>query len=149
MIKINKIKTPITSRSTDLPGLFSLVKPWQRSQKLFYLAHAFQKEQSFDFCWTSRGVVYLRAHVNCLQIKIECEADLERLRYDKWRFIFSNNLLVITITFNTVFILFFSVLFSTCNVSLSLYLALHTFTHSFYTLSNSCICNIFSSFIST
>lgn len=52
----------------------------KKSHKLFYLARAFRKEQGFDFCWTSRGVVYLRAPVNCPQIKIECEADLERLR---------------------------------------------------------------------
>ncbi|CAK1553275.1 unnamed protein product [Leptosia nina] len=52
----------------------------QQTQKIFYLARTFQKEHGYDFCWTSRGVVYLRKNSNLSQIKIECQADLDKLK---------------------------------------------------------------------
>uniref|UniRef100_A0A1E1W9G6 FP protein C-terminal domain-containing protein n=1 Tax=Pectinophora gossypiella TaxID=13191 RepID=A0A1E1W9G6_PECGO len=51
-----------------------------KSQKLYYLARNFQKVNEYSFCWTSRGIVYLRKEVQSPLIKIESEADLDHLR---------------------------------------------------------------------
>lgn len=52
----------------------------QRMQRLFFLARNFQKGSGYKYCWTSRGVVYLRKDENQPQIKVECDADLDSLR---------------------------------------------------------------------
>lgn len=52
----------------------------QNTQKLFYLARHFQKNFGYAFCWTSRGIVYLRKEEKSSQIKITTEEDLENLR---------------------------------------------------------------------
>ncbi|CAG5050775.1 unnamed protein product [Parnassius apollo] len=52
----------------------------QNTQKLFYQARIFQKSHKYLFCWTSRGIVYLRKNENSSQIRINNETDLENLR---------------------------------------------------------------------
>ncbi|XP_045456483.1 uncharacterized protein LOC123666437 [Melitaea cinxia] len=51
-----------------------------RTQKLFYLARTFQKSHGFTYCWTSHGVIYLRKDENSPQIRINTEADINRLK---------------------------------------------------------------------
>ncbi|CAK1602454.1 unnamed protein product [Parnassius mnemosyne] len=52
----------------------------QNTQKLFYQARIFQKNHNYLFCWTSRGIVYIRKNKNSSQIRINNETDLENLR---------------------------------------------------------------------
>ncbi|CAG4993155.1 unnamed protein product [Parnassius apollo] len=52
----------------------------QNTQKLFYQARIFQKSHKYLFCWTSRGIVYLRKNENSSQIRINNETDIENLR---------------------------------------------------------------------
>lgn len=52
----------------------------QNTQKLFYQARLFQKSHNYLFCWTSRGIVYLRKNENSSQIRINNVTDLENLR---------------------------------------------------------------------
>lgn len=51
-----------------------------KTQKLFYLARTQHKDCGYDFCWTSHGVVYLRKKVGDPQIRVNSEADFEKLR---------------------------------------------------------------------
>ncbi|KAJ8727804.1 hypothetical protein PYW08_016189 [Mythimna loreyi] len=54
-----------------------------RTQKLFYIARAFQRSHGYQFCWTANGVVYLRKKVNDPQIRISSESDVEKLKCTK------------------------------------------------------------------
>lgn len=52
----------------------------QKSQRLFYLARVFQKQHGYLFCWTSRGVIYLRKIDKGPLFAIHNEADLDKLK---------------------------------------------------------------------
>lgn len=52
----------------------------QRNQKLFYMTRNLQKDLGYKFCWTSRGVIYIRKSENLPQIRVSSEADLDSLR---------------------------------------------------------------------
>lgn len=52
----------------------------QKQQRLFYLARKFAAEQKYDFCWTVRGVVYLRKKETAPQIRVDDPLTLEDLR---------------------------------------------------------------------
>ncbi|CAH0720338.1 unnamed protein product, partial [Brenthis ino] len=51
-----------------------------KTQKLYYLARTQHKNYGYSFCWTSRGVVYLRKKTGDPQIRVNSEADFEKLR---------------------------------------------------------------------
>lgn len=51
-----------------------------KTQKIFYMARKFVSEYNYSFCWTSRGIVYLRKAEGELAIRIETEEDLYKLR---------------------------------------------------------------------
>lgn len=51
-----------------------------KSQRLFYLARTFQKENNYKFCWTSHGIIYLRKNEKAPHIKISSERDINGLR---------------------------------------------------------------------
>lgn len=56
----------------------------QKQQRLFYLARKFAADQKYDFCWTVRGVVYLRKKETAPQIRVDDSLTLEDLRKQKW-----------------------------------------------------------------
>lgn len=78
--KGEKLNTSHFNISGPVRPVFIAETLTQKSQKLFYLARMFAKEYGFAFCWTSRGVIYLRKDVNLSQIKIENDVDLEKLK---------------------------------------------------------------------
>lgn len=49
-----------------------------RAKKLHYLARDFAKSNSYDFCWTQNGSVFLRKKEGTPSIKIKCENDFPR-----------------------------------------------------------------------
>ncbi|CAH2086329.1 unnamed protein product [Euphydryas editha] len=90
---INKVKSFNKSKTTteklntsylNYPGpkkpIFISETLTQNTKKLFYLARNFQKNYNYAFCWTSRGIIYIRKNEKSPQIKITTEADLEKLR---------------------------------------------------------------------
>lgn len=50
-----------------------------KTQKLFYLAREFQRQNGYKFCWTSRGSVFLRQTEGGPLIRIHNELDLAKL----------------------------------------------------------------------
>ncbi|KAL4718354.1 hypothetical protein ACJJTC_002467 [Scirpophaga incertulas] len=50
-----------------------------KAQKLFFLAREFARENEFKYCWTSRGIVFLRKADKQPPIRIESEKDLTKL----------------------------------------------------------------------
>lgn len=51
-----------------------------KTQKIFFMARNFKKSFEYMYCWTSHGSVFLRKNENSPQIKINCEADLDKLK---------------------------------------------------------------------
>lgn len=51
-----------------------------KAQKLHYLAREFAKEYNYKFCWTSKGVVYLRHSDGKPFVRIDEDADLAKLK---------------------------------------------------------------------
>ena len=51
-----------------------------KGQKLYYLARTHYKSCGYNFCWTSRGVVYVRKNSDDPQIKINSEEDIQKLK---------------------------------------------------------------------
>lgn len=51
----------------------------QKTQRLFFLSRDFAKANGFTYCWTSRGIVYLRKTEATQQIRINDEMDLANL----------------------------------------------------------------------
>ncbi|KAJ8712280.1 hypothetical protein PYW07_005122 [Mythimna separata] len=78
--KGEKLNTTHFIKTDTVKPVFVAETLTQKTQKIFYLARAFQKEYGYEFCWTSRGIVYLRKSTGWAQIKIESESDLERLK---------------------------------------------------------------------
>ncbi|CAG9790256.1 unnamed protein product [Diatraea saccharalis] len=52
----------------------------QKTQKLFYMAREFAKENSYSYCWTSKGSIYLRKTEGQPLIHINSEVDLIKIR---------------------------------------------------------------------
>lgn len=50
------------------------------TQKLFYYTRKFAKENSYKYCWTSYGKIYLRKEEGIKQIQISSNLDLVKLR---------------------------------------------------------------------
>lgn len=55
----------------------------QKQQRLFYHARKFAAEHKYDYCWTVRGMVYLRKKETAPQIRVDDEFTLEDLRKQK------------------------------------------------------------------
>lgn len=51
-----------------------------KTKRIFYLAREFAKENNYNYCWTSRGFVYLRAKENSPFIRIMDESVLDELK---------------------------------------------------------------------
>lgn len=51
-----------------------------KAQRLFFLARSFQKNHKYEFCWTARGVVYLRKDEKSPLIKILDEDTIVELK---------------------------------------------------------------------
>lgn len=49
-------------------------------RRIFYLAREFAKENNYNYCWSSRGFVYLREKENAPFIRIMNESDLDQLK---------------------------------------------------------------------
>lgn len=55
----------------------------QKTQRLFYLARQFQKTHGYNFCWTTNGIVYLKMNEGTAHVRINTDADIEKLRIEK------------------------------------------------------------------
>lgn len=64
-------------------GVFISETLTSRAQQLFYIAREFAKEFHYDYCWTSRGMIYLRKAENLPYVRVICESDIEKLRVGK------------------------------------------------------------------
>lgn len=51
-----------------------------KTQRLYYLARQFRKSHGYSFCWTANGIVYLKNNEDSPHIRINNDADLEKLR---------------------------------------------------------------------
>lgn len=51
-----------------------------KAQSLFHHTRAFANENSYAYCWTSKGIVYIRKSENLRALRIDCMDDLEKLR---------------------------------------------------------------------
>lgn len=54
-----------------------------KTQRLFYMAREFARDNSYSYCWTSRGNIYLRKIDGQPLIRIQSEADLSKLMENK------------------------------------------------------------------
>lgn len=50
------------------------------TQKLFFMAREFARENQYSYCWTSRGFIYLRKTDGQSLIRVSTEADLQKLK---------------------------------------------------------------------
>lgn len=50
------------------------------TQKLFFMTREFARENQYLYCWTSRGIIYLRKAEGQAFIRINSEADLHKLK---------------------------------------------------------------------
>ncbi|KAG7304855.1 hypothetical protein JYU34_010246, partial [Plutella xylostella] len=51
-----------------------------KTQRLFYVTREFAKEYSYNYCWTSNGLIYLRKAENMPYIRVMSESDIEKLK---------------------------------------------------------------------
>ncbi|CAG4932788.1 unnamed protein product [Parnassius apollo] len=51
-----------------------------KTQKLFFVAREFAKEYNFTYCWTSRGVIYLRKDEKQPYVRVDHEKELQSLK---------------------------------------------------------------------
>lgn len=51
-----------------------------KMKRIYYLAREFAKEKKYNYCWTSRGIVYLREKENAPFVRIVNESVLTELR---------------------------------------------------------------------
>ncbi|CAH0397920.1 unnamed protein product [Chilo suppressalis] len=75
--KLNTInlKIPGTQRPVFVSESLTM-----KTQRLFYLAREFARDNEFTYCWTSKGYVYLRKAENLPFTRIDCDEDLAKLR---------------------------------------------------------------------
>lgn len=52
----------------------------QKARKLFYLAREFGKKNSYHFCWTAHGKIFLREKVGAASHRIDKESDFDKLQ---------------------------------------------------------------------
>lgn len=52
----------------------------QKARRLFYLAREFCKQNSYQFCWTTHGKIFLRQKVGAASHRIDTDSDLYKLR---------------------------------------------------------------------
>lgn len=50
-----------------------------KAQKLFYMARDFARQNNYTYCWTSKGIVYLRKSDGQGLVRIETESDFSKL----------------------------------------------------------------------
>ncbi|CAH0399888.1 unnamed protein product [Chilo suppressalis] len=51
----------------------------QKLKRLFYLSREFAKANDYNYCWTANGNVYLRKQEGAAHIRINSEADLDKI----------------------------------------------------------------------
>ncbi|XP_026727735.1 uncharacterized protein LOC113493903 [Trichoplusia ni] len=78
--KKEKLNTSHIGLKSPLQSVYVSEVLTYKTQRLYYIARQFQKGHGFDFCWTSHGIVYLRKTVDDQQIRINSEADIDKLR---------------------------------------------------------------------
>ncbi|KAG7300050.1 hypothetical protein JYU34_015581 [Plutella xylostella] len=82
--KYNKERPRLSTEDLKLPGpcqpIFISENLSARMKRIFFLARDFAKMNSFKFCWTSSGKVFLRKTEGDGPVLIRCENDLTRLR---------------------------------------------------------------------
>lgn len=76
----NKLNTSHLNLNCPVKPVFISETLTFRAQRLYYLARQFKNAHGFLFCWTSHGFIYLRKKVGDPQLRVNCEADLEKLR---------------------------------------------------------------------
>lgn len=76
----DKLNTTHLGIAVPKKGIFVSETLTPKTQRLFYLAREFAKENNYDFCWTSRGIVYLRKSEKKPFNRIISENDLSNLK---------------------------------------------------------------------
>lgn len=82
----NKNKQKLEKLSTNHLNISCSIKPVYvsetltfKTQILYYKAREFARDNSYSYCWTSRGSVYLRKADGQPFVRIQAEADLAKL----------------------------------------------------------------------
>ncbi|CAH2097511.1 unnamed protein product [Euphydryas editha] len=78
-MKGDKLNTTHLKYATAAKPVYVSETLTQKTQKLFYLARNFAKNYNYNFCWTSRGAVYLRKNENSSQVRINSQSDIDNL----------------------------------------------------------------------
>ncbi|CAH2091936.1 unnamed protein product [Euphydryas editha] len=78
-MKGDKLNTTHLKYATATKPVYVSETLTQKTQKLFYLARNFAKNYNYNFCWTSRGAVYLRKNENSSQVRINSQSDIDNL----------------------------------------------------------------------
>lgn len=78
--KGNKLNTTQLNPSYSHKPIYISEALTHKTQRLYYLARQFRKSHGYSFCWTTNGIVYLKNNENSSHIRINCDADLEKLR---------------------------------------------------------------------
>lgn len=64
-------------------GVFISETLTHKTQQIFYKAREFAKEFNYMYCWSSRGLIYLRKAENLPYVRVTCESDIEKLKSTK------------------------------------------------------------------
>lgn len=75
-----KLNTTHLSSSYSQKPIFISEALTHKTQRLYYLARQFRKSHGYSFCWTANGIVYLKYNEDSSHIRINNDADLEKLR---------------------------------------------------------------------
>lgn len=74
----------LSTKQLDVPGqtkpVFMSEALTSKTQKLFYMARLFARDHHYSYCWTSKGFIYLRKAEGEPAIRVDGEADLNKLK---------------------------------------------------------------------
>lgn len=79
----NKLNTKSLRIDGPLKPVFVSENLTQKIKRLFYLSRDFSKSNNFRYCWTAHGKVYIRKTDGAPLLRINSEADLNKLRVDQ------------------------------------------------------------------
>lgn len=76
----NKLNTVHLNLAGPKKGIFISETLTLKTQQLFYKAREFAKEFKYNYCWSSRGLIYLRKAENLPYVRIMSESDIQKLK---------------------------------------------------------------------
>lgn len=78
--KTNKLNTQHLKMSGPVTPIYISECLTAKGKRLFYLAKDFATSHNFAFCWSSYGKIYIRQKEGSPHYRIDCEADLIKIK---------------------------------------------------------------------